>query len=364
MTYSDKLPIALVVGTRPEAIKLAPVVQLLTNSQKFRPVIISTGQHQDLLAMALADFHLVPDFELGVMTAGQTLAKASSLILDRLTSVIETLSPATVLVQGDTTTAFAGALAAYYQRIPLGHVEAGLRSNDLNHPFPEEANRQMIDRISRWCFAPTTTAAENIYRENIPANRVFVTGNTGIDALLQVLALVKTAKTAVPYVLVTLHRRESFGAPLREVTGGLHDFLEAVPNARAIWTMHPNPAIKNVIRDLTSTQERVTLLPPQNYGSFARLMAESRLILSDSGGVQEEAPSLGKTVLVARETSERQEALATGQNRLVGRTRAKVSAELQRAWYELAYTGSLPAPNPFGDGLASTRILNVLLEQV
>lgn len=356
----SRKPVCVVVGTRPEAVKMAPVVRALATTDCLRPVLVSTGQHRDLLATALSDFALTPDFELDVMTAGQTPAATMARILDKLPDVFHATDPAVVLVQGDTTSALAAGLAAFYHRIPVGHVEAGLRTDDFDHPFPEEANRQLVDRISRWCFAPTDAARQNLLRENIPADRIVITGNTAIDALMDVLRDRNHSESAGPYVLVTLHRRESFGGPLRAVASGLLDFLRTTPNARAVWTVHPNPAIRQLLQDVLAESDRVTLLPPQGYPAFARLVAGCRVILTDSGGVQEEAPSLGKRVLVARETTERPEAVATGQNRLIGRSRQRVAEELARAWGEPAYTGPLPAVNPFGDGMAAGRVVERL----
>jgi UDP-N-acetylglucosamine 2-epimerase (non-hydrolysing) len=283
-------------------------------------------------------------------------------VLDELSPVLASDSPAAVLVQGDTTTALAGALAAYYHQIPVGHVEAGLRTHDLDHPFPEEGNRQLVDRLCRWCFAPTSEAQENLLRENIPGGRIQVTGNTGIDALFDVLRRTPLPTATDPYVLVTLHRRESFGPPMRDIVGGLTDFLSTTPSARVVWPVHPNPALAELLGATSHVSDRLTLLPPRDYSGFVGLMAGCRLILTDSGGVQEEAPSLGKRVLVARETTERPEAVASGQNRLIGRTRGRVTEELKRAWSEPAYDGPIPAPNPFGDGRAAGRIVSTLTQ--
>ncbi len=339
---------------------MAPVYRALVENPLFAPVLVSTGQHTDLLRTALEAFGLEPDHELKVMTAAQSLAATTARILDRFAPLLSELKPAAVLVQGDTTTALAAGLAAFYGRVPVGHIEAGLRTYDFDNPFPEEANRQLVDRVSRWCFAPTAESRDHLLAERIPTERVHITGNTGIDSLLWTLDRAKPEPAANPFVLVTLHRRESFGDPLRDVLSGMLDFLTATPEARVAWPVHPNPAVATTARTILGDHPRVTTLPPQEYQTFAGLMATCRLILTDSGGIQEEAPSLGKRVLIARETTERPEAVHTGQNRLIGRSRVRVAAELKRAWAEPPYAGPLPAPNPYGDGQASRRLVEVL----
>lgn len=348
------LPVLVVVGTRPEAIKLAPVVRALAAEPGLCPVLLSTGQHTDLLDSALTAFGLTPAHSFGVMTAGQTPTAVAARVLDRLPAVLADVRPAAVLVQGDTTTALAAGLAAFYAGVPVGHVEAGLRTHDLANPFPEEANRQLLGRLARWHFAPTAAAADNLRAEGVTGG-VSVVGNTGVDALLDVVGRDDPEPGGV---LVTLHRRESFGEPLRAVLAGLVDFLAATPDATALWPVHPNPAVGAASAEFA--HPRLMLTEPKGYAEFARLMAGCRLILTDSGGVQEEAPSLGKRVLVARDTTERPEAVAAGLNRLVGRDRGRVAAELARAWAEPPYAGPLPAPNPYGDGKAAGRIAAAL----
>ncbi len=343
---------------------MAAVYRAVAAHPRLTPVLVSTGQHTDLLRTALESFALTPDYELRVMTPAQSLAATTARILDRFTALLEELSPAAVLVQGDTTTALAAGLAAYYSGVPVGHIEAGLRTYDLDNPFPEEANRQMVDRICRWCFPPTAESRDHLLAERIRADRIHVTGNTGIDGLLWALDRAAPPQVNKPFVLMTLHRRESFGEPLREVLGGLLDFLQVTPDAQVVWPVHPNPAVGKIADAVLGGQERVVRLPPQEYLAFAGLMAKCRVILSDSGGIQEEAPSLGKRVLVARDTTERPEAVRTGQNRLVGRERSRVAAELVRAWEEPEYTGPLPAPNPYGDGHASRRIADILAKDL
>jgi UDP-N-acetylglucosamine 2-epimerase (non-hydrolysing) len=349
----------VVVGTRPEAIKMAPVVRALAASGTMRPVLVSTGQHRELLDGALRSLELAPDHDLGLMTASQTLSELAGRVLERLPPLLDRLRPDVLLVQGDTTTAFSAALTAYHARIPIGHVEAGLRTYDHANPFPEEANRQLIDRLCDFCFAPTPLARENLVAERIPESRVFVTGNTAVDALLWAVAK-STASCPPDTVLVTLHRRESFGAPLRDIVLGLRDFLEAEPRACALWPVHPNPEVARALASSDLAQARLELVAPMDYVDFTGVLASARLILTDSGGVQEEAPSLGKTVLVARESTERPEALATNRNRVVGRSRAGIRDALLKAYREPPYEGAIPAPSPYGDGRAAERIVRIL----
>lgn len=354
--------VALIVGTRPEAVKMAPVHRAL-RATGLQPVLISTGQHRELLETALAPLGLVPDHELAVMTEGQTLNQIASRVLERLPPLLERIRPAALLVQGDTTTSLAAALAAYHLKIPVGHVEAGLRTYDHEHPFPEEANRQLADRLCRWCFAPTEGARRNLLSERIDPAVIHVTGNTAVDSLLWMLER-SEAEAGEPYLLVTLHRRESFGDPLRSLAGAVRDFLDRTPEATALWPVHPNPNVARVAEELLAGVERVRLVEPMGYAGFARALAGCRIVLSDSGGIQEEAPSLGKIVLVARETTERPEALEGGRNRLVGRDRETVARALAEAWKEEPYAGPLPAPNPYGDGRAGERIAEILAREL
>ena len=351
--------VALAVGTRPEAIKMAPVLRALEASSTFRPVLVSTGQHRELLETAFQPLEMTPDRRLDVMEDDQTLNGLIVRVVDRLSHLLESLEPAALLVEGDTTSVLASALAAYSLRIPVGHVEAGLRTYVHENPFPEEANRQLVDRLSTWCFAPTEGSRENLLAERIDARRVYVTGNTVVDSLLWA---VERSKYRCPEetVLVTLHRRESFGRPLQEILLGLSDFLHATPKARALWPVHPNPNVGAALEVLAGRRERIDLVAPMDYLRFAGALASCRLVLTDSGGLQEEGPSLGKPVLVAREVTERPEAFSPGRNRIVGRRRNSVLDGLRAAWTEPAYAGPLPAPNPYGNGQAGKCIAEIL----
>lgn len=354
-----KKSITVIIGTRPEAIKMAPVVEALRRSERLTPVVVSTGQHRELLASALQPFGIVPDLELNVMSPGQSPNQVLTRVVERLAPFLEVERPSAVLVQGDTTTVLAASIAAYHLRVPIGHVEAGLRTYDHDNPFPEEANRQLADRLARWCFAPTESARENLLREGIDAARVVVTGNTVIDALLWAAGR-SSYRCADDTLLVTLHRRESFGEALMQVLAGVRSFLEAEPAARVLWPVHPNPNVIRAAEEAFEGMTRAQCVEPLDYLSFAGALATCRAILTDSGGLQEEGPSLGKRVLVARETTERPEALASGQNRLVGRSSARVLEELERVWAEAPYDGPLPAPSPFGDGRSAERIVAIL----
>lgn len=343
---------------------MAAVYRAIKNHPKLDAVFVSTGQHTDLLRTALEAFGLKPDHELHVMTPAQSLAATAAKILERFTTLIETIKPAAVLVQGDTTTALSAGMAAYYSKIPVGHVEAGLRTYDLDNPFPEEANRQMVDRISRWCFPPTEESKQHLLAELISASSIHVTGNTGIDGLLWALDRAKPSPAEEQFVLMTMHRRESFGEPLRDILLGLLDFLSVHPEAKVVWPVHPNPAVGEIAKDVLKGNQNISMIPPQEYLSFAGLLATCKIILTDSGGIQEEAPSLGKRVLIARDTTERPEAVKTGQNRLIGRQRKNVGQELIKAWQEPIYTGPQPAPNPYGDGNASLKIAEILAKDL
>ena len=351
--------VVLVVGTRPEAVKMAPVYWALQRSEGLTPVLVSTGQHRELLDSAFGPLELVPDHDLDVMTQNQTTNGVLTRVVDRLSVLLEEIEPAALLAQGDTTSVLAASIAAYFMRIPVGHVEAGLRTYDHEHPFPEEANRQLVDRITKWCFAPTRGAYENLRSEKIDPACIFETGNTAVDAILYATKK-STFRCNDDTLLMTLHRRESFGDPLVEILNGVCNFLDVTPDARALWPVHPNPKVREAIDALGSRMDRIELVEPMDYLSFSGALATCRLAISDSGGVQEEAPSLGKRVLIAREQTERPEALESGMNRLVGRTRSGVRDALIETWPIPAYDGPLPAPSPYGDGRAGERIVDIL----
>jgi len=356
---TERRLVALVVGTRPEAIKMAPVFRALSRSRSLQPTLISSGQHRELLHGALAALELVADHDLGIMREDQSPSDVMSGVFQRLPELLRRLSPSAVVVQGDTTTALAASLVAFNSRIPVAHVEAGLRTHDLDQPFPEEANRQLVDRLATWCFAPTATAAENLAAERIAQERVHVTGNTSVDSLDWAVSRTRY-RCESPSVLLTLHRRESFGGALEEILLGVRDFLDATPDAWLLWPVHPNPAVLEAAQRILPSHPRLRRVEPLSHLDLVGAMSTCRVILTDSGGIQEEAPSLGKTVLVARDQTERVEALEHARSRLVGRARDEIRVALSEAWRAAPYTGPVPAPNPYGDGHAAERIVEIL----
>ncbi len=364
--------VLVILGTRPEAIKLAPVIRRLKDSIGPQgPVrVCSTGQHQEMLEPVLELFRIKPDIQLDVMRPDQKLPDLASRLLDRLRRVFEESRPRLVLVQGDTTTAFIGALCAFYDQVPVGHVEAGLRTRDLERPFPEELNRQIVSRIARYHFAPTESARRNLLEEGIPADQIWVTGNTVIDALLETAAM--PCQFAQPLsgilaagrrlILVTAHRRESFGGPFRQICRALLEIARRHPECDLIYPVHLNPNVRKDARQFLERVPNIHLIPPLDYLPFVHLMNRSHLILTDSGGIQEEAPSLGKPVLVLRERTERPEAVEAGTVRIVGFEEARIVGETERLLQDAAHYESMSrAINPYGDGHASERIVPVVL---
>ena len=358
--------IMLVFGTRPEAIKLCPLISELRSRSGFETVVCVTGQHRQMLDQVLQAFSLEPDFDLDVMGPGQTLFDVTGLILERLRGVLETVRPDIVLVQGDTTTTFVAALASFYMGIPVGHVEAGLRTYDIDAPYPEEFNRRAVSAISRYDFAPTEQARENLIREGKDPARVYVTGNTAIDALKTtvrddffhpVLDWVGDSRL----VLITAHRRENLGTPMERAFRAIRRVVDEHPDVKAVYPVHMNPAVGQTAQAVLGGHERIRLIEPLDALAFHNYMARSHLILTDSGGIQEEAPSLGKPVLVMRNTSERPEGIAAGTLKLVGTGEETVYREFTRLLDDqAAYDAMAQASNPYGDGHASRRIADVL----
>jgi UDP-N-acetylglucosamine 2-epimerase (non-hydrolysing) len=360
MTLPAPLTILTLIGTRPEAIKLAPLVQAMRRRPAtFTTRVCLTGQHRDLVDDILPAFGITPDENLDIMAPGQTLADSTAKILSRLQATFDKHRPDVVIVQGDTTTAFSGALAAFYAGIPSAHIEAGLRTNDSYSPFPEEMNRRLISRLANFHFAPTRGAAENLLREGVPESQVWVTGNTAIDAVHLV-----NAPAALPcpidptrkLILVTAHRRENMPYGLRGIASAVRT-LTRRPDVQILWPVHPNPQVHAAIQGVPAS----CLTPPLRYPEFVTLMRRAYLILSDSGGIQEEAPSLGKPVLILRDTTERPEAVEAGANVLVGTnpdTILKVATQLLDN--SLAYETRAQVRNVYGDGKASDRICATL----
>lgn len=355
------------VGTRPEVIKMAPVIRALHRSPWARCRILATAQHRELLDQMLAFFDLAADVDLDIMTENQTLPELTSRLIVRLDRTLAEEKPDMVLAQGDTTTVFVSALASFYRRIPFGHVEAGLRSHNLGSPFPEEANRMLAGHLSRLHFAPTSTARDNLLAEGIISDRIHVTGNTVIDALHV------AADRQVPIgvrldarrklVLVTAHRRDSFGDPIRQVCQAVLDLCEQHDDIEVLWPVHPNPMIRPVAESMLGGREQIHLCVPLSYGPFVTAMKQAHLILTDSGGVQEEAPALGKPVLVMRNESERPEAISAGVAMLVGPDRQRIVSEANRLLSDsAAYDRMATGASPYGDGRAAERIVSCIRE--
>jgi UDP-N-acetylglucosamine 2-epimerase (non-hydrolysing) len=371
------MKVLTVFGTRPEAIKMAPVVKALAAGAAIRPVICLTGQHRDMLAGVLDFFGLAVDHDLAIMQPAQDLFHVTTAVLTGLQRVLAAEQPDWVLVHGDTTTALAAALAAFYAGCRIGHVEAGLRTGDLRQPWPEEMNRSVVDRLADRLFAPTERARTNLLNENIPAEKIAVTGNTVVDALLAVraalegdAALQRSAAAGFGFldptknlILVTGHRRESFGRGFEEICAGLRRIAER-DDVEIVYPVHLNPAVQAPVRRILGGLPNVHLLEPLDYVPFVYLMMRSHIILTDSGGIQEEAPSLGKPVLVMREVTERPEAVAAGTVALVGADQARIHDGVVELLQSPArYAAFARAHNPYGDGLASLRIRDALLRE-
>jgi UDP-N-acetylglucosamine 2-epimerase (non-hydrolysing) len=351
--------IACVIGTRPEAIKMAPVILRLQKEPWCQCIVLCTAQHRELLDQVLAVFRLQPDADFGVMRPQQTLSGLTSRLIDSFDDILTRVRPDALLAQGDTTTSLAAALCSFYHKVPFGHIEAGLRTGNLYGPYPEEMNRLVASRIARWHFAPTQDAGRNLLREGIAPESVHVTGNTVIDALLQVAA--QCSASVVPpglrLVLVTAHRRENFGSPLANVCRAIRHLADRRPDIQFLYPVHPNPNVKSVVLAALGGHPRIRLVEPLDYPSFVAAMKQAHFILTDSGGVQEEAPALGKPVLVLREETERPEAVAAGVARLVGTDFERIVAESTRLLDECDhYAAMAHGVSPYGDGQAAERI--------
>ncbi|MBV1690616.1 UDP-N-acetylglucosamine 2-epimerase (non-hydrolyzing) [Novosphingobium sp. G106] len=369
--------ILVVFGTRPEAIKLFPVVAALKADPRFRPVVCVSAQHREMLDQVLAIAGIVPDHDLDVMQPGQTLDQLTARLLVGLGQVMDAVQPDRVIVQGDTATAMAGALAAYYRKMPVDHVEAGLRSGDIYQPWPEEINRKIIGAMASLHFAPTETSAAALVAETVDPARVHVTGNTVIDALHWVTARIEAdaslasglaaleAKFAGKRIIgVTSHRRENFGGGLEAIADAIRR-IAARPDVGLIFPVHPNPNVRAVMNDALAGLDNVALIEPLDYPHFARLLGLAEIMLTDSGGVQEEAPALGKPVLVMRETTERPEGVAAGTAKLVGTDADRIVSEISTLLDDkAAYEAMARAHNPFGDGQTSRRIVEILGREI
>lgn len=367
--------VGLVFGTRPEAIKMAPLVRAMTQHPDLQPVVCLTAQHRQMVDQVLQVFDLQPDVDLDLMQPGQTLADLTGRMLQRLGPALADLRLDAVLVQGDTTSTLCGALAAFYQQIPVGHVEAGLRTGDLQSPFPEEMNRVVTTRLADWHFAATPPNRDALLAEGVPPERVFVTGNTVIDALYLVRERIQrqaaSPETAAllerfprPFVLITGHRRESFGGGMERICRALQTLSQRHPEVDWVYPVHLNPQVQRPVRETLGDRPNVHLLPPQGYEAFVALMCRSRLILTDSGGVQEEAPALGKPTLVMRDKTERTEGLGGGV-RLVGTDADRIIAAAETLLTDpVEYNRMATAASPYGDGAAAVRIAEILASEL
>lgn len=363
-----KLKIMVVFGTRPEAIKMAPLVlELQKQRETVETITVVTAQHRQMLDQVLETFNIVPDYDLDIMGKSQTLLDITSKILNQLDPVIKKEKPDMVLVHGDTTTTFAASLVAFYNQVRIGHVEAGLRTFDKYSPYPEEMNRQMTDDLADLYFAPTSESKANLLKENHPESSIVVTGNTAIDALKltvqenyhhEVLDQLDPAKKII---LVTMHRRENQGAPMRAVFGALREMVDQEPDIEVVYPVHLSPAVQEAANDLLGDHDRIHLIAPLDVLDFHNLASRSYFIMSDSGGVQEEAPSLGKPVLVLRDTTERPEGVKAGTLKLVGTDPAVVKSTMtELLTNEHLYLEMANARNPYGDGRASERIVQAI----
>ncbi len=369
-----KLKVMTVFGTRPEAIKMCPLVlEMRKHPDEIEPLVAVTAQHREMLDQVLHLFGITPDYDLNIMSAGQTLYDVTEKALRGLQKVLEEAKPDLVLVHGDTTTTFAGALAAFYAQIPVGHVEAGLRTGNKYSPFPEEMNRKLTGALADYHFAPTATSKANLLRENVPEAKIVVTGNTVIDALKTTVkkdyrfdddALHEVLDSGKRLILMTTHRRENLGEPMRHVYKALCEVLRTHPDVEAIFPVHKNPKVRQIVDEELGHLPQVHLIEPLDYEPFANLMARVDIVLTDSGGIQEEAPALGKPVLVLRDTTERPEAVKAGTVKLIGTAYADVLSETNLLLDNPEhYRTMAEAVNPYGDGEACARIVGCILNE-
>lgn len=358
--------VMLVFGTRPEAIKMCPLVKELQNRDKFEVVVCVSGQHREMLDQVLEVFGVTPKYNLNVMKSQQTLFDITNRILSEVKCVLETEKPDVVLVHGDTTTTFVTALACFYLRIAVGHVEAGLRTYNLDSPYPEEFNRQAVGILAKYHFAPTNKAKMNLLQEGKNAENIYITGNTAIDALQTTVRenytheLLDWAKDS-RLILITAHRRENLGDPMRHMFRAIRKIMEEYDDIKMIYPIHMNPAVRNIANEILSGCDRIRIVEPMDVLDFHNFMERSYLILTDSGGIQEEAPALGKPVLVMRDTTERPEGVDAGTLKLVGTNEASIYSNFKQLLDDqIAYEQMSKASNPYGDGTASKQIADIL----
>lgn len=358
-----------IFGTRPEAIKMAPLVKELETRKEIESIVCVTAQHREMLDQVLETFGIKPDYDLDIMKQGQTLSDITTRVLNGLEKIIKEAKPDIVLVHGDTSTTFAGALAAFYNQVAIGHVEAGLRTWDKYSPFPEEMNRQMVDRMTDLYFAPTETSRQNLLKENIDGSKIFVTGNTVIDAMKTTVkndyihSELEWIDKNEKLILLTAHRRENLGGPMRNIFNGVKRIIDEFEDVKVIYPIHKNPKVREIANEVFGDCTRVKLIEPLEVFDFHNFQNKSYLILTDSGGVQEEAPSLGKPVLVLRDTTERPEGIEAGTLKLVGTDPNAIYEEAKKLLMSKEeYDKMAKASNPYGDGIASKRIVDVIIE--
>lgn len=373
MSESKKIKVLTVFGTRPDAVKMAPVVRELRGfPDQVKLTVAVSGQHREMLDQVLEVFEIQPDYDLDIMRDKQTLASITCRCLQGLERVFAEVEPDIVLAQGDTTTTFVASLAAFYHKVPFGHVEAGLRTDNKYNPFPEEMNRRLTTELADLQFAPTELARRNLLDAGVPNKRIFVTGNTVIDALLTVADkpfvfedewIEQATRDRSRLILVTAHRRESWGDPLRSICRAIETIVKRHPDVKVLFPVHRNPIVREVVFPELEKVERAHLMEPPDYVPFVHLMKQSYLILTDSGGIQEEAPSLGKPVLVLRETTERPEAVEAGSSRLVGTDKDEIIAQVEMLLSSRSqYDRMAEVKNPYGDGTAAKRIREAIFE--
>ena len=363
------IKVLTIFGTRPEAIKMAPVIKELENRKGIKSIVCVTAQHREMLDQVLETFKIVPDYDLNIMKSGQTLSDITSRVLVGLENVIKEVKPNIILVHGDTTTTFSGALAAFYNQVDIGHVEAGLRTNNKYSPFPEEMNRQMVDRMTDMFFAPTKLSKENLLKENIDERKIYVTGNTAIDAMKYTVS--KNYKNEIfdwigdsRLLLLTAHRRENLGEPMHRIFKAIKKIALEFDDVKVVYPVHLNPTVRNIAHEEFDGIDNIRLVEPFEVFDFHNFQNKSYIILTDSGGIQEEAPSLGKPVLVLRDTTERPEGIDAGTLKLVGTDEEKIYSETKRLLVDKnEYNRMSKASNPYGDGKASRLIVDAIIEK-
>lgn len=362
--------VMLVFGTRPEAIKMCPLVKELKTREELETIVCVTGQHREMLEQVLTAFHVEPDYDLAIMKEKQTLFDVTISILEKIKSVMEEVKPDVVLVHGDTTTTFATALAAFYLQIPVGHVEAGLRTYNIYSPYPEEFNRQATGIISEFNFAPTEVSKHNLISEGKKPDSIYITGNTAIDALKTTVREdyhnehLEWAKGS-RLIMLTAHRRENLGEPLRHMFRAIKRIVDEHEDIKVIYPIHMNPVVRQTASEILGAEDRIRIIDPLDVLDFHNFLANSYLILTDSGGIQEEAPSLGKPVLVMRDTTERPEGIKAGTLKLVGTTEENIYNEFKRLLEDKSeYEAMSHASNPYGDGFACKRIADILVKNL